>query len=48
MNVAGLVASFWVSTDEQKNSEVRWQSESEIGPERACHDCEHEWMSEEG
>ena len=40
--VAGLVASFWTSVN--SGEKVTWESESELGPERRCAECDHEWV----
>jgi hypothetical protein len=41
-NVSGLVAAFWVSMDDV-HDDIKWTTESEIGPERLCRACEHSW-----
>lgn len=44
-HVGGLVAAFYVVLNSESGpaSDVTWESESEIGPERLCYDCDHEW-----
>lgn len=48
-NVSGLVAAFWTPLDEDGEanlSQLNVASESEVGPERLCQDCEHEFEAE--
>lgn len=45
-NVVGLVAGFWAELDEHggmKNDFAHHSSDTELGPERMCLDCGHEW-----
>jgi ribosomal protein L37AE/L43A len=45
-NVSGLMQSFWVclGKDEYPLGEWNdWSTETELGEERMCRDCEHEW-----
>lgn len=44
-DVAGLVMAFYVPMKNQ--FDATWQSESEIGPERYCGNCDHEWGSDQ-
>lgn len=44
--VQGLVAAFWVPINTDPNA-VRWNSESEIGEDRICLECEAEWKDGE-
>lgn len=39
-HVSGLVAAFWTSVSDPERD---WQPNSEMGPDRHCGDCEHEW-----
>lgn len=48
-NIAGLVAAFWIGLDEDGGADlmdVSLSSETEIGPERMCRDCGHEFALE--
>lgn len=46
-HIAGLVAAFWVTLDEDGNLKEALidavHGNTEIGPERQCSDCNHEW-----
>ena len=48
-NIAGLVAAFWTPLDqngEANLSNLNVASESEVGIERCCSDCGHEFTIE--
>lgn len=40
--VVGLVAAFWTNVNGPQDAD--WRSESEMGSERMCLACEHEWV----
>ena len=45
--ISGLVGSFWAEVDEEGNMIHDWQSHessTEIGPERCCGKCAHEFI----
>jgi hypothetical protein len=47
--VYGLVAAFWVRLEKNGDptDETRWESESEVGPERACGKCAWEGFEDD-
>ena len=46
-NVCGLVMAFWAAIEEDGSPKTRLmhlvESDTEIGTERMCSDCNHEW-----
>ena len=48
-NTAGLVLSFWAEIDEHGNLLKQFhehEADTELGPQRMCSDCNHEWEGE--
>lgn len=49
-DVAGLVAAFWVGVDAEglpdRPLHECVEGNTELGPERQCGDCNHEWEDE--
>lgn len=47
-NIAGLMQSFFVKlSDGEPAGQWRdWESNSELGPQRSCGDCGHEWEAD--
>lgn len=41
--VSGLIAAFWAPANVDQ-SEIDWHSNTEMGPERCCGKCEHQWI----
>lgn len=50
-NICGLVQAFWIGIDEIGNPTERVgdvaESSTELGIERMCSDCQHEWTAGE-
>ena len=48
--IGGLVQAFWVALDETENPTKQLSelvdTETEVGSERTCFDCGHEWGAE--
>lgn len=45
-NIGGLMPAFWVALNadgEPVNNWHDWGSETELGPQRCCFQCNHEW-----
>lgn len=45
-NISGLMAAFWVSLNRDGEMSGQWrdyEESTEIGPERLCKDCGHEF-----
>jgi hypothetical protein len=45
-NTSGLVQSFWAAVTEEGDMVEEWSnlsSETQVGPERLCRDCDHEF-----
>lgn len=49
-DVGALMAAFWVPVDGEGDPKLAWgdmESETELGPERLCYVCNHEWSVDE-